>query len=799
MSDATLSVILKFKDEASSAIKEAGKSADGLGGKLKGLAVAAAGAAAAYASMRTIESAVSATQELGESVRKLSMQTGLSAEQSSHMIFALHSVGLSAGDAEKGLGIMAKGLLGIVDAETGSISGGKKTADVLQELGIKAFDATGHIRSLDSLIPEVSDHFREMADGSEKTAIAMQLFGRSGKEMIPFLELGSAEMKRMADEADKLGVTLSGENVAQIHQYTLAQREMEQAIEGVKVKIGMALIPALTEGALGMVHFIERNHEAIENFTSGIPGAIEVSIRSVGTLSEGIGAAIEPMGKLIGLSKDLTFAVAALGLTIAIVFPERGLFIAAVAGIMAVHETFAILDSDVQNASDSALTFETAWLRAIDSILDHLQPLARALDDIFTLGLNEITGKSGIATTQIEDAQKALQQKMQEIAGERIDRKTLPLELQSLLAQRPELMGDFQRWMDAAAAGPSPRGTRELPGIGGSSGGGAAGGLSAAEKAAQQGLIDMALAFADFHAATGLGEQDFMALIKMSEDRADMDKRAAQAGIDLKVAQLEAADGGFQLRATYVALAEQAVRSGETIEQATAHMFQGILDKTQSTLDGILNAPTREGTQLQLAIDKLRLQRDLLGRAGGSDDPRAKALDAQIAAIEQEQKIRQDSLAIAKDQAALASGMIQTDMQQMNAARYVTDALISLGATVQRLDSVFGMAAPMDQRTSWIAAYNAYHPNAMMSYASGTDYVPYTGPAMLHRGEQVIPAGRSGGGATYVTFETHVTADAGIGEEQMRRLAMVIREEQQAHLTFARSAGTLPPLGAFSG
>jgi hypothetical protein len=41
------------------------------------------------------------------------------------------------------------------------------------------------------------------------------------------------------------------------------------------------------------------------------------------------------------------------------------------------------------------------------------------------------------------------------------------------------------------------------------------------------------------------------------------------------------------------------------------------------------------------------------------------------------------------------------------------------------------------------------------SYQSGTDYVPRTGLAMLHAGEQVIPAGADAGGGLHIHIHSH--------------------------------------------
>jgi hypothetical protein len=57
-------------------------------------------------------------------------------------------------------------------------------------------------------------------------------------------------------------------------------------------------------------------------------------------------------------------------------------------------------------------------------------------------------------------------------------------------------------------------------------------------------------------------------------------------------------------------------------------------------------------------------------------------------------------------------------------------------------------------------------------YASGTDYVPRTGLAMVHQGEAIIPAGENWGGNTYyVSVEKVVTDDPEAMMEAITRMA----------------------------
>ena len=76
------------------------------------------------------------------------------------------------------------------------------------QLGIKTRNADGTLRSTKATLYDVADAFAAMKDGPAKTAYAMELFGKSGADMIATLNEGSAGMREMAEMAEKLGLVI---------------------------------------------------------------------------------------------------------------------------------------------------------------------------------------------------------------------------------------------------------------------------------------------------------------------------------------------------------------------------------------------------------------------------------------------------------------------------------------------------------------------------------------------------------------------------------------------------------------
>jgi len=243
---AELSILLKLKDEASQGLKNAGDATGGLSSKMLALGAALATAAAGYVSFQSIKGAIESTQQLGDSITEMTRLTGLSAEKSSDYIYAAKMMGLSADDLGRNFGILEKRLTGVLDGTEGLAASTGPVAPILADMGINALDAAGNIRPMADLIPEIADAFAGMTDPVQRAGRANELFGRSGVDMLPFLTLGSKGLEEMSAEARKLGLELSAGNVAKIHEYTLAQRKFGEALGGVKLVIGLAVLPILT-------------------------------------------------------------------------------------------------------------------------------------------------------------------------------------------------------------------------------------------------------------------------------------------------------------------------------------------------------------------------------------------------------------------------------------------------------------------------------------------------------------------------------------------------------------------------
>lgn len=237
-SDQASAVLKKVGGELKHTGEAAEKSGSGFS-KFKAAGVAA-GAAVGAAVIGFGKASVDKFKEVGGEVSGLMRVMGGTAESASRLRFAAEESGVSFETLSKSTGKLEKGLGAAND-------GGKKTAAMVKLLGFNFRDAHGHVRPMADILPQLADKFKNMPGGAEKTALAMSLFGKSGTDMLPFLNKGKAGIQDLMKETDKYGLTLTGKNLDALKKSKAGQREWNATLDGLKVQFGAQILPILTK------------------------------------------------------------------------------------------------------------------------------------------------------------------------------------------------------------------------------------------------------------------------------------------------------------------------------------------------------------------------------------------------------------------------------------------------------------------------------------------------------------------------------------------------------------------------
>ena len=153
------------------------------------------------------------TVSYAKQVRDLSREIGASAEDTSKLIQAADDVGISFGTLESAMTIAIR-------------NGVNPTIDGMGKL---------------------ADEYLAIQDPIDRTKFLLDNFGRSGADLAPLMELGSAGIKALGEEAEATGLVLSGQAVADAREYEIAVDSLSDAWQGFITIVGTGVIPVVTD------------------------------------------------------------------------------------------------------------------------------------------------------------------------------------------------------------------------------------------------------------------------------------------------------------------------------------------------------------------------------------------------------------------------------------------------------------------------------------------------------------------------------------------------------------------------
>lgn len=116
---------------------------------------------------------------------------------------------------------------------------GSKTAiDTFAKIGIDPtkFDDTAE------LFGTVADGLNKIDNAGRKAAIAQEIFGKSGAQLIPLLNAGSEGLKDAAAEAERFGKIISGDTARKAEEFNDNMTRLGAAIDGLKISLGSGVI-----------------------------------------------------------------------------------------------------------------------------------------------------------------------------------------------------------------------------------------------------------------------------------------------------------------------------------------------------------------------------------------------------------------------------------------------------------------------------------------------------------------------------------------------------------------------------
>lgn len=194
---------------------------------------------------------IAAAKEWAAAVNDLEDKTNMAGESASRLLAVGQYVGLSTEEMSGAMAKMSKTAMTAAQAIATATESGRVSTDVFTKFGIQILDNDGKLLNAEQILANVTAKHRSMANGVAKTAMEMEIFGRSGAKLNDLLNLTQGQFDEVYRAAEKSGLVLSHETTQAFEDASQKINQAKMSMKGLAVQIGAELLPqfeALADG-----------------------------------------------------------------------------------------------------------------------------------------------------------------------------------------------------------------------------------------------------------------------------------------------------------------------------------------------------------------------------------------------------------------------------------------------------------------------------------------------------------------------------------------------------------------------
>jgi len=240
-------------DQVNAKHKAVEQSADGLGrafGSISDYAKVAAASIATLVSVGTIISQINAAIDTLARLDDVAQKTGSSVENLSRLQKVAAAFDTDFGSVDSAISKLAKGMA-TVDDESNKVN------RALSAIGVSARDAAGKLRDPSEVMVDIARNLQNYEDGASKAALATDLFGKAGADLLPYLN-------DLAENVDKFGGA-SSDAAKRASEFKDQLGIMRVQSQELYTSIAEALVPAMN----ALLKAINDNNAASEGMAKG--------------------------------------------------------------------------------------------------------------------------------------------------------------------------------------------------------------------------------------------------------------------------------------------------------------------------------------------------------------------------------------------------------------------------------------------------------------------------------------------------------------------------------------------------
>lgn len=266
-----------------------------------GSAVMVAGAALAKLTLGSIKT----TDEIGKESQKLNMSTD------AYQKWAL-AMKMSGTD----ISVLTMGMKTFTSVLDGAATGQAEQILLMNRLGMSYSDFEG--LSVEETFKKAIEALQGMEEGAEKTQLAVDLFGRSGQELLPLLNDEVGSIDELFQQFEDLGLIIDNETVKAGESLDDQITLLTEKVKMLGTSIGVELMPwvsRLVEGFMGLATGAEDAGamlqsvitDALNGIIEALPQIVDVALSIIPLLVDTIFATLP---KLVDAAFEIIYALA---------------------------------------------------------------------------------------------------------------------------------------------------------------------------------------------------------------------------------------------------------------------------------------------------------------------------------------------------------------------------------------------------------------------------------------------------------------------------------------------------------
>jgi hypothetical protein len=332
---------------------------------------------AAAFSFRDIAAGVNEVVSSAGAIADTAAKLGISAEAVQRLSFAAEQTGASMGNVSTAMTAMSRKL----------VEGSESTAGALDAIGLSVETLRG--MSPDQAFTAIADAVAKVPDPMQQAALMVQMFGKSGAELLPAVKAGMVDIGKTAPVMSEATVKAADDAGDAWDRQQAQMQALKANALGPLLQAFLALPPAVQTAGAGLAAFTP-NLEAVTMAIVGVGGPV----KAFGIFKDGIIAFAGMFSMSGALGTVITFCTttlpAAFGTIIAFLGPQGLIALA----LLALAGIWYMWGDDITEAVKAAYAACKEWL------LDKLRPLFGVVGDaLLALSNAWATAKDAVIAT----------------------------------------------------------------------------------------------------------------------------------------------------------------------------------------------------------------------------------------------------------------------------------------------------------------------------------------------------------------------------------------------------------------